>query len=114
MQPPPAGCAPGLGPPTQTILPPAAAAGKGRFAFKHEDFPALGADKKAGQCMNALGLGGPGSTDLLPGNVFDQVPLSQATLEAAAAAAAVDADSVENDVESEIKTRYGHLSMDLR
>jgi hypothetical protein len=110
MQPPPAG--PPAGPPSQTILPPAAPAGKGRFAFKHEDFPALGADKKAGQGMNALGLGGPGSTDLLPGNVFDQVPLSQATLEAAVAA--VDTDSVENDVESEIKTRFGHLSIDLR
>merc|ERR1719197_1864278 len=67
--------------------------------------------------MNALGLGGPGSTDLLPGNVFDQVPVSQATLEAAAAVRptdSADAESVENDVESEIKTRFGHLSVDLR
>lgn len=102
-----------------------------RFAFKHEDFPALGADKKPGAMpqmggtlapgVSALGGGGPPLMMPPPPGSSGAGPMSSGSVGEGPlgtpprGSSAEEADRrVEAAVDSEIKTRFGHLSNDLR
>lgn len=111
-----------------------------RFAFKHEDFPALGADKKPGQMPTLGGSLAPGlavSPPSAPPNIAPPMPSGSTgsvggpdlresdswnvlgpnapTMTPPRPPGALEAERrIEVAVDNEIKSRFGHLSNDLR